>query len=177
MNRGAHTIIAISLAATTSLAAAATQEFAPKFVWNASASAPIGLYLVSQGTIDIGDYVLVSSNRRVETFIAERRYLPPNTPLLKRVAALAGHEVCRNHEAIFIDSVRVADALALDSRGRILPTWQGCFVLRRDEVFLLNDELRSLDGRYFGATNVQSVIGKAKPLWIAPRVAHANGQF
>lgn len=177
MNRGAHTIIAISLAATTSLAAAATQEFAPKFVWNASASAPIGLYLVLRTTIAVGDYVVVSPNPTIANLIDERRYVPPDIPFLKRVAALTGNEVCRKGAVIFIDGVRVAEALALDSRDRLLPNWQGCVVLRRDEVFLLNDELRSLDGRYFGATNNRFVIGKAKPVWLAPRVVHDIEQF
>jgi type IV secretory pathway protease TraF len=38
-------------------------------------------------------------------------------------------------------------------------------VLNEREIFLLNDNPRSLDGRYFGATDRAFVIGRAQFLW------------
>ena len=60
----------------------------PWLVWNASASAPIGLYAVS-GRQDIasGDMVLVRVPDRWRRLAAKRRYIPINIPLVKRVAA------------------------------------------------------------------------------------------
>lgn len=153
----------ISIAA---LGFAASGIIMPRLAWNASSSAPIGLYFVRSGALEIGDFVLVSPDAGLESFIEWRGYLPPRIPLLKRVAATAGNEVCRRGNRVFIDEFLVADALVFDSERRPLPVWEGCLILSRDEIFLLNDHQRSLDGRYFGATDLNSVIGKAQPIWI-----------
>ncbi|HBK93140.1 MAG TPA: S26 family signal peptidase [Parvularcula sp.] len=167
MRRGAATIIAASGAAIAAISIASLVKFAPLLVWNASASAPIGLYQIERNKrLEVGDFVLVRSHEALTKFIAERGYLPENIPLLKRVAALPGHEICRESEAIMINEIRVADAQIFDSFGRKLPAWSGCFTLQSSEIFLLNDPENSLDGRYFGATKAKDVVGVAKPLWI-----------
>lgn len=156
-------LVAVSLAA---LGVASRCDFAPVLVWNASASAPVGLYRIEDRVPEIGDLVLVKVSAELEEFITEREYLPPEIPLLKRVAARSGAEICREDEAVLIDKNHVADALPFDSWGRKLPVWSGCFILQRDEMFLLNAAQKSLDGRYFGATKANDVIGVAIPVWV-----------
>lgn len=155
--------VAVSIAV---LGVASRFDFAPRLVWNASASAPIGLYRIDDRAPEIGDLVLVQVGAELEEFITEREYLPPEIPLLKRVAARSGAEICREMEAILIDKNHVADALLFDSRGRKLPVWSGCFILQSDEMFLINTPQKSLDGRYFGATKLNDVIGVAVPVWV-----------
>jgi conjugative transfer signal peptidase TraF len=147
------------------LIAAMTVDFAPRLVWNGSASAPLGLYLIEDRDLRIGDYALVEPPEIFRKLIAERGYLPPDTPLIKRVAALSGAEICCEETRILIDNVFVAYVQLEDSAGRELPRWHGCFALKRDEIFLLNDHEKSLDGRYFGATNMHNTIGAAIPVW------------
>lgn len=147
-------------------------EFAPQMVWNASASAPIGLYRINAGAYPrIGDFALVKPEPALETFITDRGYIPPKIPLIKRVAARSGDKICRHDEAILVAKIHVADALFLDSAGRKMPVWSGCFTLKSDEIFLLNAPENSLDGRYFGATRMNDVIGVANPVfvWEEPR--------
>ena len=158
--------LALSGVSVAALGLASVTQFTPRLVLNASASAPIGLYRTEMRAPEIRDYVLVQPNRDVEILIAERGYLPENIPLLKRVAALPGARVCRKGEGIFINDSHVAEALSVDSQGRILPFWEGCFSLVGDQVFLLNEPRNSLDGRYFGATQLDDVIGVAVPLWV-----------
>ncbi|MEQ1930137.1 MAG: S26 family signal peptidase [Parvularculaceae bacterium] len=149
------------------LGLAMDHEFTPRFVWNASASAPIGLYAIKVGTRPrIGDFVLVEPEPGLEGFITERGYLPPKIPLIKRVAALPGDEVCRQNQAILVAKIHVADALFMDSVGRKMPVWSGCFTLKSDEMFLLNPHEKSLDGRYFGATKSNDVVGVAVPIQV-----------
>ncbi len=148
------------------LGVASRFDFAPVLVWNASASAPVGLYRIEDRAPEIGDLVLVQVGAEIKEFIAEREYLPPEIPLLKRVAARSGAKICREDEAVLIDKNHVADALLFDSRGRKLPVWSGCFTLQSDEIFLLNAPAKSLDGRYFGATKLDDVIGVAVPVWV-----------
>lgn len=158
--------IAVGAVSITALGLASAVEFAPRIVWNASASAPIGLYKIETRAPEIGDFVLVKPDAVLEEFITDRDYLPPEIPLLKRVAALAGDEICREESAIFIDGGHVADALFIDSLGREMPVWNGCFTLKGGEIFLLNAPEKSLDGRYFGATNGAQIIGIAIPVLV-----------
>ncbi|OUC56129.1 conjugal transfer protein [Sphingobium sp. GW456-12-10-14-TSB1] len=138
----------------------------PKLLlWNASASAPIGLYRVNPfARPAIGDMVAVAPPPALARFMAERHYLPVGVPLLKHVAAHPGALICRGDGAVTIDGRTVAVARASDSHGRPLPVWRGCRVLRTDELFLLNAAQDSLDGRYFGPIPASGLIGRASPL-------------
>ena len=107
-----------------------------------------------------------SSRPNPATFLADGRYLPRGMPMLKRVLALPGQTVCRDHLTITVDKISVGEARERDSRGRPLPVWQGCRVVADGEVFLMNwQSADSLDGRYFGVLPTSAIIGKAEPLW------------
>lgn len=149
------------------LAAPVMLDPAPLFVWNASASAPLGLYRIeAAGNPTVGDLVLVAPTADVAALLAERGTLAPGVPLLKRIAACAGETVCRMGERILVDGQAVAAARDADRLGRPLPRWSGCMRLEPGFVFLLNrDAPDSLDGRYFGPTPAGAVQGRAIPLW------------
>ena len=140
---------------------------APRLVWNASASAPIGLYAVS-GRQDIasGDMVLVRVPDRWRRLAAERRYIPINIPLVKRVAAAPGDRVCARGREIYVNGHPVAERREADGRDRPMPWWNGCVMLRSGALFLLMDSPDSFDGRYFGPTSRGDVIGEARLLWL-----------
>ncbi|MGD9601835.1 MAG: conjugative transfer signal peptidase TraF [Gammaproteobacteria bacterium] len=140
---------------------------APWLVWNASASAPIGLYRVLRGKLVRGDLVLVHTPDSVRQLAAERGYLPQNVPLVKRVAALDGDTVCAAGDVISVNARVVAERLAHDRLGRQLPRWSGCLLLDSGEAFLLMEGVTdSFDGRYFGPVPTASIIGRLAPLWI-----------
>jgi conjugative transfer signal peptidase TraF len=139
---------------------------APRLVWNASASAPLGFYRTVSGPVARGDLVLAELPPAARALAAKRGYLPLGVPLVKRVGALAGDVVCRRHRTVTINRQPVAEALPSDSKGRALPSWKGCHKLGQDEVFLLVPAVAdSFDGRYFGPIKRSHVIGKLVPLW------------
>ncbi len=142
-------------------------SFAPRLIWNASASAPIGLYAIEpEQPPGITDLVAVRAPEPLDSFLVERGYIGRGVPLMKRVAALPAQRVCRHGVAITVDAVPMGDALARDRLGRPLPIWQGCRVIAEDELFLMNWRVRdSLDGRYFGPLAASAVIGRAIPLY------------
>jgi conjugative transfer signal peptidase TraF len=141
---------------------------APKLIWNASASVPIGLYAVHPaGTLRTGELLVVTPPEPLATFLDERRYLPKGIPLLKHIAALPGQTVCRMDDTISINGIAVGAALNRDHLGRSLPVWQGCRVIAAGEVFLMNRQsVASLDGRYFGPLPTTTIVGRADPIWI-----------
>jgi conjugative transfer signal peptidase TraF len=140
---------------------------APRYVWNASESVPIGLYwLRPAGRLSVSQLVAVQSPEPLTTLLADRGYLPRGIPLLKRVLALSGQAVCRDQLAITVDKIEIGTARVHDSGGRPLPIWQGCHVMADGEVFLMNwQSPDSFDGRYFGALPTSAIIGTAEPLW------------
>jgi conjugative transfer signal peptidase TraF len=139
----------------------------PRYIWNASGSVPIGLYrLYPTGRLAVTQLVAVQPPEPLATFLADRRYLPPGVPLLKRVLALPGQTVCRDQLAITVDKIAMGTARAHDGSGRLLPIWEGCHLIADGEVFLMNwRSADSFDGRYFGALPTSAIIGTAEPLW------------
>ena len=137
----------------------------PRIIWNASASAPIGLYRVDVSAVPVrGDLAVIQPPRDAARFMAERHYLPVGVPLLKHIAGLSGDRICRNGTAVTVDGITAAIARRADRLGRPLPEWRGCRIIRADEIFLLNAAPDSLDGRYFGAMPASGLIGRAHPL-------------
>ena len=138
----------------------------PRLVWNASASAPIGLYAVTPGAwVEPGDMVVARVPLRYRQLAASRRYLPMNVPLVKRVAAYAGDEVCAFGQEIYVNGRWLAERRVADAKGRPMPMWKGCVILRGRQLLLLMDNPASFDGRYFGPTEAADVVGKARLLW------------
>lgn len=140
---------------------------APRLVWNASASAPIGLYAVTPGVpVDTGDMVIARMPGPWRMLAAQRRYIPANVPLVKYVAAAAGDEVCAFGAQIFVNGRLLATRSVADAAGRAMPWWSGCVRLRGRQLFLLmSNSPASFDGRYFGVTEGGQVVGKAQLLW------------
>lgn len=169
MNRPWKPLVAMVLTVTPT-ALTLWRDPPPRLVWNASASAPIGLYGVTRAErLERGDLVVAWPNAPLAALLDDRGYLPLGVPLIKPVAALPGQQVCREGEAILIDGAVVATARALDRRGRRLPVWRGCETIAPGAVFLLNPRREdSLDGRHFGALPATAVVGRARPLWLVP---------
>ena len=142
----------------------------PRLVWNASASAPLGLYAVSPGaSIDAGDMVVARAPQPWRMLAAQRRYIPANVPLVKRVAAVAGDEVCAVGADVFINAKWVTERRIADALGRQMLWWNGCVRLRGHQLFLLMPgSPASFDGRYFGVTEGADVTGKVRLLWAKP---------
>lgn len=140
----------------------------PLYMWNASASVPVGLYrLQSTDERYVSELVAVMPPERLATFLADGHYLPRGIPLLKHVLALPGQTVCRDGLTVRVDTVAMGVARERDGRGRPLPTWQGCRAIGSGELFLMNwQSADSLDGRYFGPIPASAVIGRAHPVWI-----------
>lgn len=140
----------------------------PRLLWNASASVPIGLYLLRPvDQVAVGDLVAVQPPPELSDFLDERGYLPRHVPLLKHVVALPGSIICRAGNTIMVDQSIVGFAHLLDSLGRGLPRWEGCRHLTAGEIFLMNpDAPDSLDGRYFGALPVTAINARLVPVWV-----------
>jgi conjugative transfer signal peptidase TraF len=147
-------------------AASACWNVPTLLVWNASASAPVGLYAVSRRSAVLpGDMVIAWAPGPARSLAASRLYLPANVPLVKRVAAVASDRVCADGPEIRINGRLAAARLKRDRSGRPMPWWEGCRRIGPGDAFLLTDSALSFDGRYFGITRKRDLVGRAKLLW------------
>jgi conjugative transfer signal peptidase TraF len=139
----------------------------PLLLWNASASSPIGLYYVgSAAGVRTGDMVIAWPPETARRLGAERHYLPYNVPLVKRVAAVAGDQVCAVGEVVFVNGRPVTLRRAIDPSGRPMPWWTGCEEIAQGDLFLLTPGVpEAFDGRYFGVTRRHQIVGSARLLW------------
>lgn len=136
-------------------------------LWNATASAPIGLYRVSPGgPIARGHMVAVRMPARFRSFAAERDYVPETVPLVKRVVGVPGDVVCGVGRSITLDGGLILERRLHDGAGRAMPSWQGCVTLDAGHLFVaMPDVATSFDGRYFGVSDARDVVGKVDLLW------------
>jgi type IV secretory pathway protease TraF len=123
--------IATTCIAALGLGLSALFRPAPRQIWNASASVPIGLYAVQPTSAACQRAAGCHAAGAARDVLDERRYLPEGVPLLKHVLALPGQAVCRSDRTIIVDGVVVADALDRDQLSRPLPVWHGCRRCRR----------------------------------------------
>lgn len=165
--KGRLKTLTITFGAAAALVVTLVMEPLPLYIWNASASVPIGLYRLRPAErFRVTELVAVQPPEPLATFLDLNGYLPIGVPMLKRVLALPGQTVCRSGHAISVDDIAMGEARDRDGRGRPLPKWQGCRVVGDGELFLMNWQSDdSLDGRYFGFLPASSVIGHAIPVW------------
>jgi conjugative transfer signal peptidase TraF len=159
--------LAVTFGAAAALAATIVLQPLPLYIWNASASVPIGLYrLWPTERFHVTELLAIQPPEPLATFLDLSGYLPVGVPMLKRVLALPGQTVCRSGPTISVDGIAMGEARDRDGRGRLLPKWQGCRLVGDGELFLMNWQSDdSLDGRYFGFLPASAVIGRAIPVW------------
>jgi conjugative transfer signal peptidase TraF len=159
--------VMVTYFATMGVAVASFVSLPLKLVWNASASVPIGLYEIEPVRHPaVTDLLAVMPPKPLADFMVERGYIGRDVPLMKRVMALPGQNVCRTGLSVTVDGVPLGDALDRDRKGRPLPVWQGCQRVADGDLFLMNPDVPdSLDGRYFGPLPARAVIGRAIPLY------------
>lgn len=141
-------------------------------VYNPSNSVPVGWYRIEPvnspaDLLHVGSIVLARLPAEPAALAAQRGYLPPHIPLLKRIGAVAPQHVCFVNGVVRIDDVPVAAVLRADRMGRPLPFWTQCRVLVEGELFLLSaTNPGAFDSRYFGPIAASTVIGTAQPIYL-----------
>ncbi len=93
-----------------------------RLVYNATESEPRGWYLTrpARPPLSRGQLIVFPVPVHVAGLVAERRWLPPGVPLLKRVAAVAGDVVCVD-TTLRIRGEVIGPVLSVDAAGRPLP--------------------------------------------------------
>ena len=126
-------------------------------------SMPEGYYLTySTQDITRDDNVLFKPNERIQQFIVDHGWLPKGVPLLKRIVGIPGDKLCIKQQKVSINNKTIAIITDKDSKGNLLPVFQFCGVIARNQYFvqgIANDH--SFDSRYYGLILGNQIISKA----------------
>lgn len=164
MNRKRGTISALAAGACAVAAlAVASASNADVVLFNHSPSIPTGFYVRTTSDFEVGAVVTVRARDVASVEAARRHYDGEGDRFIKRVAAIAGQDVCSDGQTLRVDGVEVARVFV--PVGREVPTgWVGCRRLAADEILLLGDTADSFDGRYWGPVSSSLVEGVWRPL-------------
>lgn len=133
-------------------------------LYNHSPSIPTGFYLRQSAPIGLGAVVTVRALDVAPAEARARRFTGEGDRFIKRIAAVAGDEVCAKGESLRINNSPALRRKSHDAAGRVLKAWTGCRVLAAHEVLLLGDTEDSFDGRYWGPTERHNIEGTWVPL-------------
>ena len=124
MSRDRSLVLALAAVGAAALVAPSVLSAGKRVVFNTTASAPIGFYWLEHRAPAIGDLAVVRPPAALAAWMARRRYLPLNVPLLKGVVATAGTQVCVVDERVFVAGRIVAVARTRDRWGRRQPLFR-----------------------------------------------------
>ena len=117
------------------------------------------------GRITGGDY-LVFREKEGERSLIRQGLNEKNDVLIKRVGCAPGELLTRNvNRAWLCGQENLGIPLETDSRGRTLPQFQFAGIVPEDSYFMVGDDPRSFDSRYFGFIHGDDVLYQALPLW------------
>jgi len=134
---------------------------------NLSPSVPLGLYrIVSPTNLAVGDLVVFDPPEGAHPYLYGRHWLPQGWPLIKYVGALAGETFSIEGASFCINNKYIGMVHDRDDEGRTLPKTTGTHTVEPGMFLPVSPYSRSFDGRYFGTVPVNSIKGKASPLWL-----------
>lgn len=160
-----HRIVTLAALGLAALTCPSFLPQVPSLVWNATPSAPVGLYAIERDSPQRGDLALIDPPPAIRRLASGRGYLSARSLLIKPVIAIVGDRVCRLHALVWVQRHRLVVARATDAQDHSLPTWRGCRVLGPGQIFVLGRSSDSFDSRYFGPIDHGFVVGIAHPIW------------
>lgn len=148
--------------ACAALVAAAPQ---PSFLWNGTASEPVGLYVRTAAPPADGRIIAFRAPAPAFPYADDRMGYLHRLTILKEIAAGQGDVVCTRAGVLTINGRWRAPVQARDPRGRLLPQWRGCRAMAKDEFFVFSDRIpNSFDSRYYGPVMRAQIMGVFQPL-------------
>lgn len=149
-------------------------EFKKNFTINVTASMPLGIYRLTEESVQVNDDVILCPPEREGRVGVERGYLLKgecpcgSAPVLKRIVAVPGDQVAINTIGIFVNGELLKNTMPLrtDSLNRRMPTQNLSKQLEANECLVVShNDARGFDSRYFGIVGFQQ-LKKVKPVWI-----------
>jgi type IV secretory pathway protease TraF len=119
MPKPRRSFVLIAGAAATGLLAVASLSSTDVVLHNGTPSMPVGFYLRSLGAIERGAIVTVRALEVTPAYAADRDFTDRGDRFIKRVAAVAGDQVCASGAEITLNGSLVALRQRQDASGGV----------------------------------------------------------
>ena len=120
---------------------------------------------VNKKKIRTGEY-LVFEDKDADTLFIRKGLNRNNNRLIKKVGCVPGDTLTRDADRGWhCGQEFFGNSLKTDSRGRELPQFSFAGIIPADSYFMVGDNPRSFDSRYFGFIHADDFLYKALPLW------------
>jgi conjugative transfer signal peptidase TraF len=142
------------------------------FLWNRTASIPVGLYLRTFGPIQVGSTVSFPAPPMAREYAIVRGGQGYAAQFIKPIAAGPGDEICvfetMTGKWLIVDNKVVLSIHPTDNLGNPLPNFMmdDCRKLSHDEWLPIGMHRDSFDGRYFGPVKSEDIEGSYEPLMV-----------
>lgn len=149
------------------------------FIFNTTASVPVGLWHVQPITQEIQSGQIISicpTDKPIFRLARSRGYIPSGIcpgryePLLKRVVGMPGDVITITQSGFMVNGKNIPNSKAksMDSAGRPLRSLPlGTYQVAPGSLWLISTHnTNSFDSRYFGPLPIGNVKGLARPIWI-----------
>ncbi len=165
--RQRNILLTMTAGVALTLLSAPVSKLPKSYYLNISPSVPLGIYrLTSPVNLTAGDLVIFDPPQEAHPYLYGRRWLPEGWPLIKYIGALQGDTYSLKNDSFFVNSKYIGPVYDQDDEGRILPKIIGAHTVESGMFLPVSPYSRSFDGRYFGTVPVNSIKGKASPLWL-----------
>lgn len=93
-------------------------------------------------------------------------FYPDGARIGKYALGREGDTVVQNEHGVFINGKQVAAGYAASDKLLVQPEhFYKTYTLKKGEIYFGGTDAHSFDSRYWGAANVNQIIGEAIPLW------------
>lgn len=142
------------------------------FRWNMSPSFPIGIWKIT-GKFnlqqDMGKVVIFNPKGWYEFYGDGLRmgWTGKPLPLMKRVVAKAGDQIDISKEGVRINNELLPNSIPIfrDSKRNTLPIAEST-TLSKGMIWVMSDNQKGFDSRYFGPISEELIIGVATPIQV-----------
>ena len=130
---------------------------------NNTNSLPLGIYILSNETIELGKYVVFTKPDNLKDI--KRDWLIDNALFLKQITAIPGDTVCIKNNTVLINGKTAGTVKAVDRNGEELPgsLKKICGRLKKGEFWTATNHPNSFDSRYYGPIKLEK-LRTVKPI-------------
>ncbi len=110
-------------------------------------------------TVDVGEYVVFRIGGNLPPW-------PAGTQFVKKVVGVPGDEVVVRENATLVNGAGVAGPLDLLARlDKPASDFEREEVVRENALFVVGENARSYDSRYWGTVSHTQIVGRGYPIW------------
>lgn len=135
------------------------------FVYNRTASLPVGWYLILPSqSYQLGDIVVFQAPEKAKELAIQRGWFSEGELMMKRIGALENmsYRIDENGQ-FYVEKTYMGQTAIADRYNRPMPQLRGTFTVGPGTFLPVSKNPNSFDGRYYGSVPLENIRCKVVP--------------